>query len=127
MVVDICTVSVVSAIRIRKKICGPCPEDGPNELESIGVVPNSALVPGPDTDGTVSPPPPVAVVLSSFLAEAMVREGRRWILLSSRVFCCTWVEEASKTAYAPKLNFEILAVRSGAAKITGQQERCPVR
>ena len=129
MVVDIWTVSVVSATRILRKIWGPWLEEGPREEDNIGVVPNIALVLGPETEGGRRPPPTVSA--SCFFRDLVVRDGRRWILLSSCWFWCTvgrvnslsleqiWTNEpcvgvASKTAYASKLNFEIFPVRSGA-------------
>jgi hypothetical protein len=51
----------------------------------MGVVPNIALVLGPEIEGGASPLPTVSN--SVFLEEAIVLDGRRWILLSSCLFC----------------------------------------
>lgn len=53
----------------------------------MGVVPNIALVLGPEMEGGIRPPPTVRA--SCFFTDFVVRDGRRWILLSSCWFCCT--------------------------------------
>lgn len=85
IVVDIWTASAVSATRMRRNSCGPWLDEGPNEDDRTGVVPNIALA-GPETEGSTKPP---AGAASCFFGAAMTREGRRSILLSNCRFCCT--------------------------------------
>jgi len=85
MVVDICTASAVSATLILKNIWGPCPDI--NDPKA-GDIPNGdavALVPSAREEPTLSKPPSEAC----FFFFPMIRDGRRWILDSSVLFCWT--------------------------------------
>lgn len=83
MVVDMCTASAVSATLILKNIWGPWVDIND---PITGDIPNDevvALVPGASDDSTRS------VLLSGtcFFFLPMIRDGRRWILNSSALFC----------------------------------------
>ena len=83
MVVDICTASAVSATLILKNIWGPCPEiNDPNagEIPSGDAV---ALVPVASEELALSKLPSGPC----FFFLPMIRDGLRWILDSSVLFC----------------------------------------
>ena len=83
MVVEICTASAVSATLILKNIWGPCPEiNDPNagEIPSGDAV---ALVPGASEELALSKLPSGPC----FFFLPMIRDGLRWILDSSVLFC----------------------------------------
>ena len=82
MVVDMCTASAVSATLILKNIWGPRPDS--NDPKA-GDIPNGdavVLVPGASEEPALSKLPS-----GPFFFLPMIRDGRRWILDSSVLFC----------------------------------------